>query len=491
MPTVKPSFKITPRHLLLFLTLGILIYLVADFYVLAFRYLTYPYEVDYGEGCTLLFFKQLKNYGVYFFDINHYPFSYATYPPIFLFVIWFFELFFPSSLMAGRFASLFSVTLIAPVLYFLLQRKIANKFYALLLTLCYLSFWSIFVFGGVGRLDTLVCLWILIGFWLFEKYSEPYDRKRYWAFLFFILAFFTKQNSILAPICIFFYLLLKKEERKHFLPSLFIYATPIIIMVLAFNLYTHGEFLKHLFFYTVNREWRPFWFEKGMEYYLGDMKILLGIGILGLFSKQSFAKTNFIYLMYFLLTLASLRTIGLTASNVNYFLEPQLANVLFAGVVLGGFFKSGAKEIVPSGRTLILIALIFLQAFSVLIFRTEKKIRNDYWMPGTHYILAYPVYRELDQRIKNTKGDILSENLTALLTNDREVFFGCSYPQAEDGKWSPKELVQDCQRKRFSLIVSAWRYAGISELQKCFEEQYEEIPDAIRDNYWKFYRPKN
>ncbi len=472
----KPFFVADPQaKLQRIIKTGILAaiaaYFLIQFLLLSFQYLRYPYEIDYGEGCGLTFLTHLKTYGTYFFDINDYPFSYATYPPVFMLITWAVNLVVPSGLMAARLVSIAATCLLILVLYLLLWNRTKDRLLSLLSALSFLGIWFVRLWAPLGRIDMVVCLFTLTGLFCFQVYQG--SRKRYWAFFFFVLAFFTKQNAVLAPAAVLLYALIRKEQRKYFFSYLAAYLIPIVVLFSLLNLYTHGEAFKHLFLLTAQRSISLEGTYINLTSFLVFMWLPLILCFLGIYKGK---KTNesLLYLIYLVLCLASTPASTVGGANMNYFIEPALGLILFSAVVCRGALDRIQEGKKRSWRRWMLVILV--ATYGIVSYRFSDSILGERWADftkGPYYQNEEEVMDHLSRWIKETRGDILSSNLTLLAVNQKPIILGDLPPAAYEGKWHPEKLIEDCQKKRFQLIIAHWRgFLDAAKLTPCVEKKY-------------------
>jgi hypothetical protein len=456
------------------ITLALFAYSFFDFFSTTYNYMKYPYEIDYGEGCSMLFLSQLQTQGTYFFDINNYPFSYATYPPVFILLGWVINLFIPSMLMAMRLLSVIATCLLMVVLYLLIYNRTRQRLLSIIFTLSFLSIWFVKLWAPLARVDMLVFCFTTTGLLIFQVWIR--DNRRYWAFLFFVLAFFTKQNAVLAPLSILLFSLAHKDQRKYFLSYLASYAIPILALFFLLDVYTHGEAFKHLILYTAQRSFNLLIFFQGLLILLSTLAILLPLASPFRFVKKIWASDDLIYWLYLVLNLLSIPSVAVTGANINNFIEPALSTIILGAILSNYWIKN------DSGKLHIRRPFLFFMALAslILLFSVDIFVRKLTSSPSTDDLYFIEgVYRNnrnekklLEAALKKTPGDVLCEDLTLLIQNRKPVLLGCSYPLAEQGLWNPEALVESCHKKRFSGIFLLKRIHAMPELAACIEKNY-------------------
>ena len=467
-----PLFLRSPSSIFLAsITLILSAWSLYDFFFVAYTYVVYPYEIDYGEGCSILFLSQLQTQGTYFFDINNYPFSYATYPPVFMLLGWLVNLFVPSMLMALRLLSVIATCLLLPALFLLIYNRTKQRILSLIFTLSFIGVWFVKLWAPLARVDMLVFLFTVMGLLTFQIWIQ--DKKRYWAFLFFVLAFFTKQNAILAPLSILLFSLVRKDQRKYFLSYLAAYLVPILSIFLFLDVYTHGEAFKHLVLYTSQRQFSGLVMAKDFLVFFSTFSILLSLASPFRFVKQIWASDDLIYWFYLVLNLLSIPTVAMTGANLNYLIEPVLSMTILGAILSARWCQNTHPPSQNSLRYLVIVAALFVQNLWHVTFSQIDNIGKIYdFALGT---ANRPHQEKIEQLIRNSSGNVISENLTLMIQNQKPVLLGCSYPLAEQGLWKPARLIEDCKEKRLDLAILEHRIPKILELYVCLDSGYKKI----------------
>ncbi|PYQ24348.1 MAG: hypothetical protein DMF79_01960, partial [Acidobacteria bacterium] len=186
----------------------------------AHHFLTSPWSRDYGEGCVLAMVQLLAERGSYFPDMRDYPLVHGNYPPVFIALNWPLYAFFGPALFFPRLLSVLSTAVLLGVLFLLLDRLLGDRLTAGFLSLSFLTPWFVQTWAGLGRVDMLACLLSLLGLLFWERDREEAGGRRYRAFPLFWLAFFTKQNALLAPAAILLHAWLEdRRELRRALPA--------------------------------------------------------------------------------------------------------------------------------------------------------------------------------------------------------------------------------------------------------------------------------
>jgi energy-coupling factor transporter transmembrane protein EcfT len=120
--------------------------------------------------------------------------------------------------------------------------------------LLFLSFKQVYSWGPLHRVDSLGLLFSVSGLYLLER-----RWKAIWPSLLWVLAIFTRQTLLAAPLAgfILFHRFLGKKEKKAFL---YWFVSPVAGLYILLAILTRGEFLRHTVLYNMNDyRWENAW----------------------------------------------------------------------------------------------------------------------------------------------------------------------------------------------------------------------------------------
>ena len=431
-----------------------------------------PYSRDYGEGCVLAMVQLLAERGSYFLPMRDYPQVHANYPPVFVALNWpLYELLGPS-LAVPRSLSLLATAGLLAGLFLLLDRLGTGRLPAALLALGFLAPWFVQTWAGLGRVDMLACLFSVLGLLAWERDRDRPGWGRYRALPFFWLAFFTKQNALLAPTAVLLDLLL--EDRRRFLRALFAFLVPLLLLFGLLVAVTGGEAWRHLVVYTAAADYE---WGRMAESYRELALVAWPAALLLLAARPRLDGPRRPIFIYWLLNLAALATIAKAGAAQNYFVEPWLATLLLAGAALGAL---PARWPAPAGAGAVLAIVAMASLARPEADRLPQAIRRP---DRARDFVA------LTEAVRGTAGPILSENLSVLVVNRRRVLvepFGL-LQLTRHGLLRPDRVVRDCERGFFSLVVTEHRLREVPGLAACLDRRYYAWQDL---GPYQVFRPR-
>jgi len=405
--------------------------------------------------------------GSYFPDLHDYPYLVANYPPVFIAAVAAAQKALGPSLVFPRLLGLLATLGILVALFALLRRLLADRWTPLALAALFAMPWFVTTWAALGRVDTMAILFSLAG--LAVVLRQGPTRRAWPALVLFWLAFFTKQNAVLVPVAVAFDLLLSRDRRL--LRAAAAYAAPLGLFLGLLVLATHGEAWRHLVPYTAAAIYEPE--RMGLAYLhlalVSAPLLLLVVAALAVVPGAFARGPGRVLLVYFLLNLANFATIAKAGAAQNYFLEPWAAAVLLAGLALRALGDHRPSAWHWRWAALLLAAAVARYAYPSLD-RLPQALR------APERAREFPALVRL---VRETPGDVLSENLSLLVLNDRPVLlepFGV-FLIARQGLVSTDRLTADCQRGRFPLVIVEHRMWGIPGFGDCLASRYRPAGD--------------
>ncbi|UCG92657.1 MAG: glycosyltransferase family 39 protein, partial [candidate division WOR-3 bacterium] len=398
----------------------------ALFYIIvSFIVVTYPYQLSYGEGFILNQAALITRGESIYQDITTSPFIVSNYPPVYPYLCALLVKLCGVSFSIGRFISALATLLCGIIIYRIIKKTcgVVNGHVtrpAFVGFLFFLASPFIYNYYPLFRVDALALLFSLLGLYCIFVFEDR--TLAYISIPFFILALYTKQNFIAAPIATFIYLLFKNIKRGFGFAILFCLAYATIFLLLT--RITRGQFYLHTIVYNAN----PFSILSLFKFYISALQVHAFLfGFAFAYVIHGVLKKNVsLFILYFILAACTALSVGKIGSNLNYFGEMVAASCILLGMLLTTQVFSHEKDRIVIMTGLVLQLILFIHIPFVPGFTPTQTDLND----------ARKV-----SAIINTKPDpILSENSGLLVVNKRIVVFQpfiCTQ-LANQGSWDQK-----------------------------------------------------
>jgi 4-amino-4-deoxy-L-arabinose transferase-like glycosyltransferase len=422
-----------------------------------------PFSRDYGEGCVLAMVQLLAERGTYFTSLRDYPFVHGNYPPVFPLLNLPAYLWLGPTLLVPRLLSVLATLGLVVVLARLVHKETGSFALGGSFGLLLLAPWFVQTWAALGRVDMVACLFSLAGLHLFQR-SGPKGRGRWLGYACFWLAFFTKQNALLAPFAVVIGLGLDPATRRRAPRVLAEIALPLLALFGALCLLTGGEAFRHLITDTAAAHYE--WERMGRacrDFFtlIGPLVALVLPAVVAL-GTAALRGSSAVYLVYWLSNLVALVTISKAGAAQNYFIEPYVATLVLAALLLGQVARTNPAVARAWPAYVLVVALV--------VTLTDVERGRSRLPPQEPQELA-----ELDAIVRATTGPILSEDLSALVLNRKPVLvepFGALLISSQ-GLMKTDRIVADCRRGWFSLVVSDFRLRDIAGMDACLSDRYE------------------
>jgi hypothetical protein len=457
------------RTLYGFLLLGLSGYLLF-YFINAYIAITYPYDIDYGEG-LLLNQAKLISQGINIYkDISNYPYILAMYTPVYSFISAFFITLFGISFSIGRVISIGSAILIGLLIYKIIKEK-TNRQIAFISSLIFFASPYIYTWTSLFRVDTLGLLFSLTGIYIVHKHEH--DKKLYVAVLFFVLSIYTKQSFIGAPIAAVCYLFLRDKKLGTKFAGLF--GVSVLTPFLITNYLTDGGFYLHTVVYNAS----PYSIKMAIVRYLDMIKNhMILFGFASTYAIYILYKREFnLFIIYFMISIAIAFTVGKAGAEINYFLELVAISCILTGELLGYLQFRTDKESLLDNLIVVLLLLQLVSFFHVP--------HNHWWRVGADKKNAINNFNKISSYLAKTDDNVLTQNSSFAVLNGKTYLF---QPEMftelqRKGLWDQSKFVNDITAERFPLLIL---YVDVNDAGSVQEHQAfftSEMIDAIRRHY--------
>jgi len=469
--------RLWKERLLQLIQIGVLGFLCLNtlFYgIHAFYSITFPYQIDYGEGFLLHQAVQLSEGLSIYQPISDYPLTVANYGPVYPLVWSGFIKLFGVSFFWGRLISVLSTIGICSLIY-LSVRQSASKSVSIAAAMLFLVSPYIYEWSHLSRVDMLGIFLSVAG--LTWVYHNETGRRIYWSIPLFVLAIFTKVTFVAAPLAACLYLGLK--DRKVVIWFSALLGGSVAVILVGLNVLADGQFLLHTIRYNQNQ----FLLNRmiaGLVAFGAGHGIFLGLAMVA-FALKSVRKEAALLLFYGLMAALMSFTYGKVGSSVNYYLEILVFLSLAVGLVFRqAWDKSNHK---PWHLLTSLCLLVQLMAY----FHVPFYYRNR---------TGFPVYQQIgniSKMIQSVAQPILSEDAGILVLNDKQIWFQpfimCQL--SKQGIWNQGPFVRDIQANKYGLILLNANIA-IDPIDAIRSDRFTlQMIQAIRNSYRLSYNSRD
>ncbi len=367
--------------------------------------------------------------------------------------------------------------------------------------------------------DLLALFFTFLGVYLFIRCRQR-PIALYGAFACFVVAVFTKQTMVAAPIaCLAATALLDfRKAFRYFLFCVGLGATTLGYLAWA----TNGEALRHLFVYNASQSFSITHWILGMQTNLAGMIPIAAVACLSLLplmhhavsgkpgaflsslragiQSSAYRRALFVLGLELVIALLISLTYGKMGSGVHYFLEWNLLCCPLAGLlfvrVLGGWRLSSRYSM---GAVAVFL-LLFLAALTGLP-DSLRRIDRMYRLTGGERRIQDARYSSAAEAltvIEQSPGPALSDNLLLLMEAHKEIPIepGIQTFLGKAGIWDQSGFVEMIASQKFGVIVMRTLDNGFwtDEIVHAIKDNYvpaEQIGDEnIEDCHYTVYRPK-
>jgi 4-amino-4-deoxy-L-arabinose transferase-like glycosyltransferase len=458
----------------------------------------YPFELDYGEGIVWQQMRDIVD-GSGYAPLGVYPAIVYHYPPVYhLVTAGVAALAGLDELAAGRMVSIFSTFAMASFAGLLtadamprderpIVRWICGAVAGLSLATCH----PVMSWFAMMRVDMLACALALAGLFFAIRAVEQRGAILL-AAVAFVLAVYTKQTSIAAPVAAFLGLLIIRPRAAALLLASCLVLGLASLAWLSWT--TDGLFLRHILIYNVNR------IDLSRLALLGDLlsahAVFLAVATIGvcvswrrmpfrgvgkerlaswrlrLAQDRSFAAFPILFLFLGLKTLM-LVTILKSGSNTYYLVEWLGAVAIFAGIGISPAVKAAIGE---KGQRSVLIAAVILAGMAIQAFKVPSAERTLAMARGR--VASLP---PLVTRIRDSAKPVISDDMVLLIRAGKPVRWepAITAELAHSRLYDEQAFANMVRRQEFAFFVTR-----SSRGHKLYDDRYNPaVADAMDAAY--------
>jgi 4-amino-4-deoxy-L-arabinose transferase-like glycosyltransferase len=493
----------TRRHHLL-IVLGFILMLafesiqIFEFFGYGPKVLSWPYELDYGEGIVWQQASMMFTPGAYG-RIDGFPAIVFHYTPLYHVVTrGVAALLGMDMLYAGRLVSIVSTVLamgmVAAISVRVGPAQTSVRIRTLAATggaLTIFSMWPVTYWAQLMRVDMLAFFLTLLGFWLGLK---ALDRPRliYAAAIALVAAIYTKQTSIIAPAALFLPLFWLRRDLAIRLVVACLVCGGVTLAVL--NWATSGGFVRHIFLYNINR------LDVSQLMLAAEVIrthiILIGVAIASIFLRirslrQSHTGTwrtvfasnslNTAYLCavaYLALATLMLGTIMKLGSAINYTIEFLFVIAIFVGLALIDSVRLVLQPSVGAhwSRQTLVTALVIPFALTLHSVRVFEPPFEDVWKPE-----RVAEVKQLEALVRDAQKPVIADEMVLIRRAGKEVVWEPAIfaELAAKNVWDQRAFVARIRAGEFAFFITVGRRGTMF-----FDGRYNsQVADALESAY--------
>jgi hypothetical protein len=433
---------------------------------------SYPYELFDAEGIVWQQAMLIPD-GRMYSDINRYPFIVFHYPPVYHLAVRAVAAFGVDPLAAGRGISLAAALMtgaLAASLAFRVTRQQAGRLPSLAGAATagpgFFCFFPVIMCAPLMRVDMLAIGLSFLGIWCATRASGA-ARWLTAAMILFVLAAFTKQTCIIAPLATLAVMALvnPRQALRLFGFGLLLGGAGLLIMTWA----TDGGFLRHIVLYNVNR----FSIRTAMLAIIGQaphiifvllamVSVVVGwkqIMVAGRWTSLASVRRNLcvsptarlmaILTLYLALSTCTLVTLGKSGGGLNYFIEWMAILSVLIGILVAMTVKN--QSVTERYRPAVAFGVLLPLALLVQVLRLPAS--REFAWPDPAQI------RQLDDlvvRIRDTDRPVLSDDMVLLMKAGKQVPWEPAIftELASKGRWDERQIISLIDAHYFAFVIT-------------------------------------
>ncbi|MFB3786250.1 MAG: hypothetical protein ACE15F_07765 [bacterium] len=468
-------------------------------YALLFLYhglclVIYPFDADNSEAYLVYQGQRLTEGSFLYKPLNQEPYLVDNYPPLYPLLLALGYTFTGPNFHWPRALSLSATVLTAMLIGFWTYHRTRNQTVSFLAGMLYLSFYHVYDWGALARVDAVGVALALSGLMLFEVH-------RSWkaALPFFLLALFTRQTLYAAPLAVAC-TLAGSSNRKTAVAFLGGLTAGTAALYLVLLLLSSGEAWNHLVLYNANEfRWSDVWV------YLRQWLFLYtvwGCAPLVILMSEYPGQTrpgaprSPVLFWYTLFALGEAVLCGKIGSAPNYLLSLVAAAAVGMGTLLYQAQTEGHRQAGEQSFAYPMSYVFLLAAFVLQIGATwHWPHRMDFSYTPTR--ADAQAGRMLQNELRRTPGPILSDRAgVALMAGHPPVFEPFIGTQlVRQGLWDQSPLLARIAARAFPKVILQFNLEDDNWDRERFTP---ELIAALREHYtrtrtlgpYRIYEPK-
>ncbi len=420
--------------------IGAAIYLALTLW-LGLTGLTYPYQLDYGEGIVLWFAQQLAHGQPIYKGLIGLPYASSNYPPFGMALFAALMPIFGEGYLGGRLLNFAAALIVAALIYQIVRTETRQRTAGALGALLFLGTPYIYHWVPLDRVDLLGLAFTFGGVYFVWRWERMPRLVYFWLYTFaFLLALYTKQTLFAAPAAAFIALWLR--DKRAALTFAVVLGASGGAIYLALDTLTRGAFSFGLIESNATTFLPEQLFDLLKNFAL-TFPILIALAAWAWFSRVR-AKKIGVLEIYAVTALAVVAMSGRVGAWENYFFEAIAAMCVWAGFAVHAW-HTATQPLVRRAPIALPLALIV----QLGLMGHDPRIAVDLMAQ------AAPANLQLAHLLKHTSGIIISEDMGALATSGKPVdYYTYQYSMlARSGKWDQAWELNGLRDGTFPLVI--------------------------------------
>lgn len=441
--------------------LVLLVYACIEYLGFGYQILSFPYQVDYGEGPLLSQVGRLANFeNLYTSNLTQAPYTITNYPPIYMLIQVPLNWLFGPDFLYGRLISFLSMGT-AGIFLSLILHKLTQDWLAaltggmLLFAIPYIKAWA-----PLYRIDPLALGLSCAALYLLIK--KPDDRCIIpMVALLLNGAIYTRQSyGLAAPLAAFIWLLSRQPRRRAFILAFYVIGIGLGLFVFL-NILSNGGFTFNIITANINK-FQTHILMNYIRQVVFDIPLLIIFGILFIFVGWIRNPAWLLVGPYLLGATVSALTIGKIGSNINYLLELSASLCLVVGLTIAWLRgKRYSTQSIPSKANWHLISICVIVALAAQVYWVVNSDTgyDKYLLHKTELAAQNKVLLDI---IEETPGMVITgEHMGLLALTDRLISYQpFELKQLSDsGVWDQTPFLEELNSGKYPLILM-YRPAG-------------------------------
>jgi len=317
--------------------LGVMtVYQLLIFAIHAYRTVTFPYQLDYGEGPLLQIAARVARGEPMYPPLDQPPYTIASYEPLYYLLSALGVRLMGANFLFGRLVSLVSILAVAACAGLVVWDRTRHRFAAFLACGTILAMPHVMVWSTLMRVDPIAVGLAFVGYWLFTR------GHRTAAIPTFALGVFTRRTNVAALGAAF----VEEAQKRGWRPAARAFAAQvalIVVLMVGAVMVTRGGMYHQLAVHTASSlgkawSWEHLW--SLILFPLRVWPVYFAITVIGA-GWCAWRRERRLLFLFFAFACVIFLTGGRIGSAHNYLIEPMAIGMMLVGVMWADLSRRG------------------------------------------------------------------------------------------------------------------------------------------------------